>query len=266
MYKLIRMKKLLFISLLFSTSWLFSQETETVPGMITDRPDATESPNTVSKHYLQVEAGGFYESFETNDFKTEVYGYNTTLLRYGLLDNLELRLGWNFEETRFSFQGEESPNVLSGFSPLLAGVKVAIAEEDGWKPTIGLLGHLYLPLSASTDYRPETTGVDFRLSFAHTLSEKSSIGYNIGAQWRDDSPEAAYIYTLSYGYSVTEKVGLYAEVYGDLPEDSRANHLWDAGVTYKLKPNFQLDATVGRSFTEGQDILLSLGASIRIPN
>ena len=123
-----------------------------------------------------METGGFYESFEENDFKTEIYGYNTTLLRYGILDNLELRLGWNFEETRFSFNDNELPNVLSGFSPLLAGMKVEIAEENGWMPTIGLLGHLYLPLSASTDYRPETTGVDFRFSFAHTLSENSSLG------------------------------------------------------------------------------------------
>jgi len=54
------------------------------------------------------------------------------------------------------------------------------------------------------------------------------------------------------------------EVYGDFPEDSRANHLWDAGVTYLLSPDFQLDATVGSSFTEGQDILLSTGFSYRI--
>lgn len=242
------------------------EENTTAEPMVTDRPDATESPLTVPKGSLQVETGGFYTSFEENDFKTETYGYNTTLLRYGIFDNFEFRLGWNFEETRFSFNGQEADDVLSGFSPLLAGMKVEIADEDGWKPQIGLIGHLFLPFTAGSDYRPETTGADFRFSFSNTLSEKSSLSYNVGAAWGNDSPEIAYIYTIAYGYAVTDTFGVYAEVYGDFPEDSRANHLWDAGITYLLKPNIQLDATIGSSFTEGQDILLSTGVSFRIPN
>jgi len=243
-----------------------AQETAVIEEMITDRPDATESPNTVPKGTIQVETGAFYESFEENNIEAEVLGYNTTLLRYGLLKNLELRLGWNFEETRTKINGQVQDNVLSGFSPLLAGVKVEIAEEKGWMPEIGLLGHLYLPLSASTDYRPETTGADFRFSLAHTLSEKSSIAYNVGAQWLDDSPETAYVYTLVYGYSIFENFGFYAELYGDLPEDNRANHFWDTGFTYGLLPNVQFDITVGSSITKGQDLLISGGVSFRLPN
>ena len=259
------MKKLLFIIAFISCTTLWAQDAETTEPMVTDRPDATESPLTVPKGTVQIETGGFYTSFEENNVKTETYGYNTTLIRYGVLSNFEFRLGWNFEETRFSANGQEADNVLSGFSPLLAGMKVEIADEDGWKPQIGILGHLYLPFSAATDYRPETTGADFRFSFSHTLSEKSSISYNVGAAWGSDSPEIAYIYTLSYGLSLAEKVGFYAEVYGDFPEDSRANHLWDAGFTYLALPNLQFDATVGGSITEGQDILLSAGASFRFP-
>ncbi|MCT8339240.1 transporter [Flavobacteriaceae bacterium TK19130] len=268
MYKPVNFYRSLFT--LLGTFFFFAenskaQENDDSIEMVTDRPDATESASIVPKGFLQVETGGFYESFEEDEFKTEVWGYNTTLLRYGVFDNLELRLGWNFEETRFSANGMGAPNVLSGFSPLLAGAKVAIAEEDGWLPQIALLGHLYLPFTASDDYRPETTGTDFRFSFAHTLSEKSSIGYNIGAQWFEGVEGVSYIYTLSYGYSVTERLGLYAEVYGDFPENGKANHLWDAGATYTIKNNIQLDATVGSSITEGQDILLSAGISFRLP-
>ncbi|MDX1463459.1 MAG: transporter [Marinirhabdus sp.] len=260
------MKKALLLCSIAFYSAAYAQEDTSVEPMVTDRPDATESPLTVPKGYVQIEAGGFYTTYEENRLETEVYGYNTTLIRYGVLDNFEFRLGWNFEETRFNANGVENPNVLSGFSPLLAGMKVEIADEAGWKPQIGLLGHLYLPFTAGSDYRPETTGADFRFSFSNTLSDRSSIAYNIGAQWGNDSPEVAYVYTLAYGFAVTDQFGLYAEVYGDLPEDNRANHLWDAGVTYMLKPNLQLDATVGSSFTEGQDLLLSAGASFRFPN
>ena len=240
-------------------------DTTELGALITDRPDATESPNAVPKGFLQVETGSFYESFEENSVKNESYTYNTTLVRYGLLDNLELRLGWNFTEGQTSVAGKKLDNVTSGFEPLLLGFKTTIGKENGFMPEVGFLGHLYLPFSASTDYRPETTGVDFRFSFAHTLSEKSSLAYNLGAAWGNDSPEASYIYTLAYGYSLSDKFGLYAEVYGDFPEDTKANHLWDAGVTYLLNNNVQFDVTVGSSFTKGQDILLSAGVSFRIP-
>ena len=72
------------------------------------------------------------------------------------------------------------------------------------------------------------------------------------------------MYTLAYGYAITDKLGAYAEVYGDLPEDNRANHFWDAGLTYAIAPLVQLDATIGKSITDGQDLLISAGVSFRI--
>ncbi|KAA3624536.1 MAG: transporter [Flavobacterium sp.] len=242
-----------------------AQETDEYETLVTDRPDMTESSSTVKPGSLQFESGTYYTSFEENNIKEEVIGFNTTLVRYGLLEGLELRLGWNFEEGRTSINGMKPQDVSSGFSPLLAGAKISVSEENGLLPEIALIGHVILPFSAATDYRPETTGVDFRFSLSHTLSERSSLGYNIGAEWGSDSPEAAYIYTLAYGYSIAENIGLYAELYGDMPEDSRANHYWDAGFTYLLLKNLQLDATVGSSITEGQDLLLSAGVSYRVP-
>lgn len=244
---------------------LIAQEDTSLGPLITDRPDATESPTAVPKGFLQVETGAFYESFEERNIKIENYTYNTTLVRYGLLNNLELRLGWDFVEGKTTLNGNRLDAVTSGFNPLLFGFKTTIVQEDGCFPEIGFLGHLYFPFSAGTDYKPETTGVDFRFSFAHTLSEASSLSYNLGAAWGNDSSEANYEYTLAYGYGITEKLGAYVELYGDFPENSAANHLWDAGLTYLVSNNVQLDATVGASITKGQDILLSTGISFRIP-
>lgn len=233
--------------------------------LITDRPDATESSSTVGKCVFQIESGGLYESFKDNNVQRESFTFNTTLLRYGLLDNLELRIGWDFTEGSLKVNGTKLDNVTSGLSPLLLGVKIDIAEEKGSMPEIALIGHIFPLFTASKDYRPETTGIDFRFSLSHTLSENSSLAYNIGGQWGDDSSEAAAIYTIAYGYSFDDKFGAYAELYGDLPEDSSANHFWDAGLTYLMSNDFQLDAYVGSSLTKGQDLLVGLGASFRIP-
>lgn len=245
---------------LFLPFLIFAQENKENFELITDRPDATESPNTIPQHHFQIETGLYYESFNEKNIKYETKGYNTTLLRFGFLENLEIRIGWDLEE-----QVTENINdVKSGFSPLLIGAKVSILNEKDFLPQIGLLGHLYLPFTAGHDYKPETTGVDFRFAFSHTLSEKSSLSYNLGAEWKDGNPEAAYIYSISYGYALND-IGFYAEIYGDLPENSKSNHYWDFGMTYLIKNNFQFDITCGRSFTKGQDILLSTGLSIRLP-
>ena len=248
----------------FSFITIYAQESTSVGTLITDRPDATESPNVMPKKFLQIETGGFYESFKGQNFMLERYTYNTTLVRFGVLKNLELRLGWDFVEEKTS--GNLANETSIGFNPLLLGLKTSIAKEHGVFPEIGLLGHIYLPFIASSDYKPETTGVDFRFAFAHTLSENSSLSYNLGATWGNDSPEASFIYTIAYGYSITDKFGTYLELYGDFPENSKANHLWDAGFTYLINNNIQLDTTVGTSITKGQDVLLSAGLSIRIPS
>ena len=255
---------LLHLMLIASVLCAFSQEADNNDNIVTDRPDATEASSTVGKGVLQFETGGLYTSFEENGVKSENFTYNTMLIRYGILDNVEFRLGWDFVEGVTTVNGNKLDNITSGLSPLLLGLKIDITEENGLMPEIALIGHVFPIFSASTDFRTETTAVDFRLSLSHTLSEKSSIGYNIGAQWGNDNPEASAIYTLAYGYSITDKFGMYAELYGDLPEDSSANHFWDAGFTYLASKDLQFDIYAGTSITDGQDLLFGMGLSYRV--
>ena len=232
----------------------------------TDRPDQTEASNLVPKNFLQIETGAFYETLEVNGLKGKATTFNTTLLRYGLLDNLELRVGFDFTEVKRELRGVELNDRLSGFSPLLLGVKIGIAEENGAFPEIAFIGHVNVPGFASNDFKTKSTGTDFRFSLAHTLSEKSSLGYNIGMAWGGDSTTASYLYTLAYGYSISDKVGAYFELYGDILEDSSFNHLWGAGITYLINDNIQLDISGGTGITQNvQDLFLSAGISVRIP-
>lgn len=250
--------------LLSSVLFSFSQESNTIEPIVTDRPDQTEASSTVGKSTIQIETGLSYESFKNHFIQYRNYTYNTTLIRYGILDNVELRLGWDFVEGKINVNGNNLETVASGFSPLLVGLKIDITEEKNGLPEIALVGHIFPIFSASEDYRPETTGVDFRLSFSHTLSEKSSLGYNLGAEWGNDSPEAVAIYTIVYGYSISNAFGIYAELYGDIPEDNSANQYWNAGFTYLASKDLQFDISVGTSVTEGQDLLLGMGLSYRI--
>lgn len=258
------MKKIAVFLVVALLSLTTTAQTEDIGALVTDRPDATESASLVRKSFLQIETGGFYKESGADSFKTKETVYNTTLLRYGLLDNLELRLGMDYRSTTFEFNGRQAGDRLSGTSPLLLGAKIGIAEEKGWMPKMALIGHLNLPFSAGADYIPENTGMDFRFSFDHTLTDRSGIAYNLGAKLDAGTPHLAYLYTISYGHDLTSKIGFYAELYGDFPEDSQANHLWDAGFTYLANDDLQFDLTFGSGITDGQNLLLSAGLSYRI--
>jgi hypothetical protein len=175
------MKKTLLILLLAISSLAFSQ-TET-PDLVTDRPDQTESSSVVPHKSLQIETGFMLESKESLFLTNKSYTYNTTLLRYGLFENFELRIGMAYEQVRFI--NETSGEIAHSdpeLSPLYAGFKVNVAEEEGWIPEIAFLGALVLPFTARQAYRPSNVAANMRFSLSHTLSDRLSLGYNLGAE------------------------------------------------------------------------------------
>ena len=234
--------------------------------IVTDRPDQTESPTLVPKGLVQVETGFMYEETTSGNIESNTTTFNTTLLRYGLLDNLELRLGLNVSETKNSGRNSNFEDKFSGLTPLYLGFKIGITEEKGALPKIGFLGGAFLPFTAATEYKPENTGGDFRFSFEHTLSENWSFAYNLGAAWDGNSSNVSYVYTVVLGHSISEKIGCFLEVYGDFPESDRANHLLDGGFTYLLSNTVQLDLSGGTGLNTDQDFFISTGISFRLPN
>ena len=127
--KLINNYLFLLVSILvFNNS--FSQEIEIPNVLITDRPDATEASSTVGKGTLQIETGAFYDSFTNNNVNFKNYTINTTLIRYGILENLELRIGWDFVEGITTENNLKLNNITSGLSPLLLGVKIDVSKEQ----------------------------------------------------------------------------------------------------------------------------------------
>jgi len=237
------------------------------PKLITDRPDQTESASIVPLRSLQIETGFVFSNKETELTKQRSFAYNTTLLRFGLLKNLELRLGIEYLGDEISIKNTDTVNKLSGLSPVYTGFKVKIAEEDGWKPEIAFLGALVFPFTASDDFKPENTSANIRLSFANTLSERASLGYNIGAQWDGNTAVPGYFYSIVMGVGLTEKIGMFAESFGLISEDGTSEHIVDAGLTYLVLSNFQLDISGGLGLNDNAiDNFISFGLSYRIPN
>ena len=62
--------------------------------LVTDRPDQTESAIVVPQGTFQAELGASYEREDEGGERIEATQAPGTLLRYGLVPRLELRLAW----------------------------------------------------------------------------------------------------------------------------------------------------------------------------
>lgn len=205
------------------------------------------------------------ENSETDLFHQKSFAYNTTLLRYGLLKNFELRLGLEYLGEKSEIKNTETTDSYSGLSPLYTGFKVKIADEQGWKPEFAILGGLVFPFTAEENFKPEYTATDIRLAFSHTLSDRFSLGYNLGAEWDGYTGIPEYFYSVSLAAGITDAAGVFIESYGWLPEEGEAQHLVDAGLTYLILPNFQLDASAGLGIQNSIDSFVSMGLTYRFP-
>jgi hypothetical protein len=257
--------KTIFIFLYIIMTNLLVKAQDEVPDLITDRPDQTESSAVVPHKSLQLETGFIMENNENDLIRQKSFAYNTTLLRYGLLDNFELRFGLEYLGEEIKIKNTETTSTISGLSPAYAGFKVKIAEEDGWKPEMAFLGALILPFTAHDGFKSEYTAADIYFAFAHTLSDRFSLGYNLGAGWDGNTPIPSYFYSVSLGAGITEKLGIFIESYGHMHGDGEAEHLMDSGLTFLLFPNFQLDLSGGIGLQNSIDSFISFGLTLRLP-
>ncbi|MDQ3143038.1 MAG: transporter [Bacteroidota bacterium] len=229
------MNALKIIVLVFiSSQVLWCQEMEPIQ---TDRPDQTETPSLIPKNYLQIETGF---SYEKDKFQNTIYTIPSTLWKYGVNERFELRL-------ITEFTGAKNVDNITEFGllPITVGIKTSLAEESGIWPKISLLGHLSLSALASENFKATFFAPAFRFTFQNSLTDRLSVGYNLGAEWDGESPQTIFIYTLALGYSWTEKLASYIELFGFAPEGNKMDHRLDFGLSYLIHPNYLVDLSSG---------------------
>lgn len=251
------MKQILYSFLFLFAVTGFAQTTETpqIEPIEADRPDQTETPAIVPKGMFQMENGFVFEK----DGGNKSFIAPTALWKYGVNENFELRL---ITELSFSeIEGEKR----DGLNPVKVGFKAKLLDEKGIVPKTSIIAHLQIPDLASKILKAENYATLFRFTMQHTLTDKISLGYNLGAEWDGNVSDATFIYTLTGGYKITEDLGCYVEVFGFAPEEDKASHNADGGFTYLLSDNFMLDASAGFGLTQNApDYYVSAGFSFRL--
>lgn len=221
----------------------------------TDRPDQTECPFIVPKNFLQAENGFLIEKLK-GDLQT--YAYPSILWKLGLNERFELRLITEVLSVK------NMGNTSSGLAPVTIGFKSQICKEKGIIPTTAFIGHLTTSSVGTKNFRTTFAAPSFRFTMQHTLSKTFTLSYNLGAEWDGESAETIYLYTLTSGASITDKLGFYAELYGYAPEYNTADHRADGGFTYLVNNNILIDISAGFGISNSDlKNYVSLGFSYR---
>ena len=231
--------------------------------LVTDRPDFTESPETVAPGRFQLETG--YTFTRRGDDKQHALG--ELLLRIGLWQQIELRLGGN------SYVWLDSPDGdADGFEDLSLGVKIKLLEGSErfelTRPAVGVIIATTLPTGAD-DLGEDEPQPEFILAMAWDLSERFSLGSNLNYAYLSEDGDRFHQFSgsVALGITLTEKWGTYIEYFGFVPEsdDGPNTSFFNGGFTYLINDDLQLDARVGVGVFNGDrpDYFTGVGVSWR---
>ena len=236
------MSRVIFLLLisLFSIR-LYSQD------IVTDRPDQTESATSIPKGAFQLESGILIR--HNGEELREILA-PSNLFRYGLLENLELRVNHEYIQLKYG-----SKNISqTGIGDLQAGFKYQFFNNSGTE--LAILSHLSFPSGTAGTFSAGQYGTINRLLIAHEINERIGLGCNLGYDYFD---HGVFAYTLALGFRLTERVGYYLEAFGDISDGMHSSNM-DTGFTYLLNDTLQLDFSFGTGINVDMNFL-SMGIS-----
>jgi hypothetical protein len=229
----------------------------------TDRDSFTPTTRTAGKNRLIVESA---YTFEDHRRAKETHSFPELLLRYGLTERLELRLGWNYEVggegSTVSPSGGEGDDFsgpraaggpdgtdaasLSREHRLSYGLKTLLTEQDAWVPQSSAI------LQGSTPTGGEATAT--QLTATYVVGWELENGWDLDAaiRYATSSEEGdrfgVWAPSVVLRVPVGERVNVHAEYFGLFSRDKAEDfvrHFFSPGVHYLITPDFEVGVRVG---------------------
>jgi len=241
----------------------------------TERHDFTQSAVTVGRGVFQIESG---YSYFYKDTKEEIEASHTgpeMLLRYGISEDIEIRLRWNYV---WQFIDVE-PN-RSGSEDLRYSVKLQMTRqpEAGLLPTSALEVRGSAPTGGS-EYSTRLVEVSLDYIYQWELAEGTTLAGSTGfgtdgfgdyGLLPDEPTSNRYIVMTQsavVGFELSESNTLYVEWYGAFSkglEDEFVISVLNLGIDHYLTNNFVLDirGAVGLS-GDSDDLIFGIGGGYR---
>lgn len=218
-------------------------------GLITDRPDFTESAVVVARGSLQLESGVTWQRAGSQD----QYSGPELLARWGLAPRLELRIG--FPDYQFT-------DDQSGLGDASLGFKYQPGPAGNWD--LGIIGAFTLPIGEETF---TADGIDplLLVAIGRDVTDNSGIGMQMGARWLTQPESMEWLATLVVGKDLSTSSAAFLELAASGVDSQPVDYLLHHGYTLALKPGFQLDIHGALGLSDSApDFLFGAGWSTRL--
>jgi hypothetical protein len=239
--------------------------------MSTDRPDVTESPNTVDAGHFQAELSFIeWTHEEQGGLEADQINVLPMNLKVGLLNNVDLQLVLDpYVHVRVKVEGGGSARV-DGFGDTQLRVKVNLWGNDGGDTALGLMPFIKFPTAGDDLGNDNVEGgliVPFSITLPAEFELAAMVEFDILRDEADDDYGWGILHSVSLSRDLAENLGAFVEYIGFAPSDLGLGYQASvgAGLTYALSPDLQLDAaaTIGIS-DSAEDFNLRIGLSFRI--
>lgn len=248
--------------------------------LATDRPDFTEASSVVGRGVLQIETGYTYFRDDEDGTRTRSHTFPESLFRYGISDNIELRLVWNYLWTSSATAGVSEKD--DGAEDLVLGAKFALTSQSGWVPESALILDFSTPTggAAMTNHHAEFgSNYLYGWDLPNDKSLAGSFGYSTATQFHSillapavplvvSDRHSVFHSSVTHGIPLNESWNAYFEYFGlyfDGLSGGRPENYFDSGVTYLFNNNVQFDARFGVGLNPSAiDFFAGTGISVRM--
>jgi hypothetical protein len=224
--------------------------------MSTDRPDKTESPYTVDAGHFQFEAD--LVSFGIDQWNADaerVFGVNVANvnLKAGLYNNVDLQLvveNYIYEQVR----ADGVTKRKSGFGDLTTRVKVNLWGNDGGRTAFAVMPFVKFPTNTGgLGNKRVEGGIIFPLALELPYGWGMGVHTEFDIVYREDGSYGPdFINSITFAHDIIGNLAGYMEFFSQLSEGDLIITL-DAGLTYALTENIQLDCGCNFGVTEAAD-------------
>jgi Putative MetA-pathway of phenol degradation len=246
-----------------------SAATEEADPINPDRPGIADGSRVISRGQVQAEVGLQQEYRREAGSRTRT-DFTPTLLRFGVVRRVEVRIESNFASWMRESGDGASPTRTSGYAPGSIGLKYQIFDSHGeHRRSVGTIVRLFPP-SGSRAFASHSYDGDVRLAGDWDFAPKLSVNPNVGAARLEDGERRTFVAALgalTLNYLPTAALNPFVDLGYQSREMKHGQSalVVDAGIAYIVGANLQLDVSVGRGVhgTTPPHPFIAAGFSVR---
>ncbi len=232
----------------------------------TDRPDITESPQSVDAGHFQMETDLFKTtSNKTAGVTSTENNYNLANLKLGLTQKIDLQLiVGSFVNTYEKDNNGNKYNNSSSFGDLTLRLKYNLWGNDKGKTAFAMMPYVNFPTSKDNHHIEAGIVFPFSLDLGNEFSFGTQVQYDlVKSQWTDGY-HSSILQSIVLGKELSKSLEAFAESYYNYDFESKTFQVSvNGGLGYLFTDNLKIDAGFNLGVTKNTDKVYFIGFSFR---